>query len=44
MLEEIDEVFRVEFPQKPARSVQQVVFGEKGAEMGMGCVAVIDGE
>jgi 2-iminobutanoate/2-iminopropanoate deaminase len=48
MLEEIDEVFGEKFPQKPARSVRQVVFGEKGAEMGMGCVAVavavVDGE
>jgi 2-iminobutanoate/2-iminopropanoate deaminase len=44
MLEEIDEVFGRTFPQKPARSVRQEVFMEGGAEMGMGCVAVVDGE
>jgi 2-iminobutanoate/2-iminopropanoate deaminase len=44
MLEEIDEVFGREFPQKPARSVRQEVFMEGGTEMGMGCVAVVGGE
>lgn len=44
MVEEIDEVFGSKFPQKPARTVQQVVFMEKGAEMMMDCVAVVDKE
>lgn len=44
VVEEIDEVFGSKFPQKPARTVQQVVFMEKGAEMMMDCVAVVDKE
>jgi 2-iminobutanoate/2-iminopropanoate deaminase len=44
MVEEIDEVFGGVFPQKPARSVQQVMFMEKGADVVMGCVAVVDKE
>ena len=44
MVEEIDEVFGSKFPQKPSRTVQQVVFMEKGAEMMMDCVAVVDKE
>ncbi len=44
MVEEIDEVFGKRFPQKPARSVQQVVFMEKGADMMMDCVTVVDRE
>lgn len=42
MVEEIDEVFGKRFPQRPARTVQQVVFLEKGADMMMDCVAVVD--
>ncbi|KAI4853187.1 hypothetical protein E4T44_00998 [Aureobasidium sp. EXF-8845] len=44
MVEEIDEVFGGMFPQKPARSVQQVMFMEKGVDVMMGCVAVVDKE
>ncbi|KAI4854389.1 hypothetical protein E4T44_00211 [Aureobasidium sp. EXF-8845] len=44
MVEEIDEIFGGMFPQKPARSVQQVMFMEKGADVMMGCVAMIDKE
>jgi hypothetical protein len=44
MVEEIDGVFVKHFPQKPARTVQQVVFMEKGADMMMDCVAVVDKE
>lgn len=44
MVEEIDEVYGRHFPQKPARTVQQVVFMEKGAEMMMDCVAVVNKE
>lgn len=42
MVEDIDEVFGKRFPQKPARTVQQAVFTEKGADMMMDCVAVVD--
>jgi 2-iminobutanoate/2-iminopropanoate deaminase len=44
MVEEIDEVFGGVFPQKPARSVQQVMFMEKGVDVMMDCVAVVDKE
>ncbi|KEQ69525.1 YjgF-like protein [Aureobasidium namibiae CBS 147.97] len=44
MVEEIDEVFGKRFFQKPARTVQQVVFMEKGADMMMDCVAVVNKE
>jgi len=44
MVEEIDEVFVKRFPQKPARTVQQVVFLERGADMMMDCVAVVNKE
>jgi 2-iminobutanoate/2-iminopropanoate deaminase len=42
MVEEIDEIFGEVFLQKPARSVQQVMFMEKGVDVKMGCVAVVD--
>jgi len=42
MLEEIDGVYESKFPQKPARTVQQVMFLEKGADMLMDCIAVVD--
>lgn len=42
MVEEIDEVFGRRFPQKPDGTVQQVVFMERGADMMMDCVAVVD--
>jgi 2-iminobutanoate/2-iminopropanoate deaminase len=41
-VEEVDEVFGEVLPQKPARSVQQVMFMEKGVDIVMGCVAVVD--
>lgn len=44
MVEEIDEVFKQRFPQKPARTVQQVVFMERGADMMIDCVALVDKE
>jgi hypothetical protein len=44
MVEEVDEAFGARFPQKPARTVQQVVFMEKGADMMMDCIAVVDKE
>jgi len=42
MVEDIDEVFGKRFPQRPARSVQQAPFLERGADMMMDCVAVVD--
>jgi 2-iminobutanoate/2-iminopropanoate deaminase len=44
IVEEIDEVFGGVFPQKPARIVQQVMFMEKGVDVMMDCVAVVDKE
>lgn len=42
MVEEVNEVCMGYFPQRPARTVQQVNFLLKGADMMMDCVAVVD--
>lgn len=40
MLEEVNEVYRGYFPQRPARTVHQEVFLLKGSDVMMDCVAV----
>ena len=42
MVEEVDEVFESVFTQKPARSVRQVMFLERGVDLVVDCVAVVD--
>ncbi|CAD0082600.1 unnamed protein product [Aureobasidium vineae] len=44
MVEEINEVYMKYFPQRPARTVGQVVFMPAGADMMMDMVAVVDEE
>jgi enamine deaminase RidA (YjgF/YER057c/UK114 family) len=44
MVEEVNSVYVEYFPQSPARTVQQVGFLLKGADIMMDCVAVVDEE
>lgn len=42
MMEEVDQVYMGYFPQRPARTVGQVAFMPKGADMMVDMVAVVD--
>lgn len=44
MVEEVNSVYMEYFPQRPARTVGQVAFLLKGADMMMDLVAVVDEE